>query len=236
LIREGVDMVKEPRSHLIDIKEAERKAFRLSTNQDGLFDIFIGIYIALLSLMPWLDETGLRTPWNVILVLGIGLLMLLVVGFIKKFVVAPRIGRVRYGIERKRRMKCLAVIIMIIFLLTVALFGITVSAIYFREPTFNRTVSWSLPLDPVHVAAGGFIFAIFGLIGYMNSFERLYFYGFLFGLGYVISTALQDITGNPFYWPWALAGVVVALIGVILFIRFLRDYPLPHETVHEIQA
>jgi MFS family permease len=220
-------------SATLDLKTAERKAFQLSTSQDGLYDIFLGLYIILQSAEPWLDENGLRTPWNVILVLALGLLILLGVLLVKKFMVAPRIGRVRYGPERKRRMKRLAIAMVIIFLLTLALFGMTVSAIYFREPIFSGPVEWSFPLDIVHTAAAIFIFAIFSLIGYMNDYVRLYFYGFLFGLGYIVSTTLQDINGTLFYWPWAVAGLIAVVTGLVLFVRFLRDYPLQLEPVLE---
>jgi hypothetical protein len=220
----------------MSVKEAERKAFQLSASKDGLFDIFIGILIILLSFNPWLDENGLRTPWNFILTEGLALLSGLAVVLAKKFVVAPRIGRVRYGTERKQRMRRLAIGMAIIFLITVALFAMTVSAIYYREPIFQGSIEWALPLDPVHTMAGVFIFALFSLIGYMNDYVRLYLYGFLYGLGYVVSTTLQDITGNPFYWPMALVGLVVALIGLVLFIRFLREYPLPQETVLEMNG
>jgi hypothetical protein len=133
-------------------------------------------------------------------------------------------------------MKRLAIVMAVLFLLTLILFGMTVSAIYFREPIFsgfNGVIDWIFPLDIVHTAAGIFIFAIFSLIGYMNEYARLYLYGFLFGLGYVVSTVLQDMTGNPLYWPYALAGLIAAVIGIILFIRFLRDYPQPQEPVLE---
>jgi len=229
-------MSQQTQTHSVNLKEAERKAFRLSTSQDGLYDIFIGAYIILMSATPWLDENGLRTPWNVILTMTLGMLILLGVTLIKKFIVAPRIGQVRYGAERKTRMRRLAMGMAVIFLLTLALFGMTLSAIYFREPIFNGSIEWSFPLDIVHTAAGIFIFAIFCMIGYMNDYVRLYFYGFLFGLGYVVSTALQDITGNPFYWPWALAGLVAVVIGIILFIRFLREYPPPQEPVFEVNG
>ena len=82
--------------------------------------------------------------------------------------------------------------------------------------------------------AGVFIFALFSLIGYMNDYARLYLYGFLYGLGYVVSTTLHDITGNLFYWPMALVGLVVALNGLVLFVRFLREYPLPPDPVLEV--
>jgi hypothetical protein len=218
-------------SQEIDLKAAERKAFRLSHSEDGLHDIFLGLFIVLLSTLPWLDATLLPSPWNVVLVETIGLLILLGVLATKKFVVAPRIGRVRYSPERKKRMKRLAIGMGIIFLLTVALFALTISAIYFREPIFQGSLQWGLPLDIVHTGAGIFIIAIFSLLAYMNDYPRLYLYGWLFGVGYVVSTYIQDQTGGLFYWPWAIAGLTAAIIGLMLFTRFLREYALPSETV-----
>ena len=219
----------------MNLKEAERKAFRLSTSQDGLYDTFFGLMIVLFSAMPWLDENGLRTPWNVILVESIGLLILLGVLVIKKYIVAPRIGHVRYGAERKKRMKRLAAGMGLIFVLTVALFGLTVRAIYFGEPLIDKPIQTNFPLDIVHTGAGIFIFAIFSLIGYMNDYPRLYVYGLLFGMGYIISTTLQDITGNPLYWPFTLAGLGAAVTGFVLFTCFLQSYPVPTEsTLNEV--
>ena len=229
-------MTTPDKAQSMSLEEAERKAYQLSTYQDGLYDVFIGAYIVLLSAMPWLDENGLRTPWNVILVMALGFLILLGVILIKKFIVAPRIGQVRYGVKRKKRMKRLAAGLGIAFLLTLALFGMTVRAIYFGEPIFDGSIGWSLPFDIVHTAAGIFIFVIFSVIGYMNDYPRLYLYGFLFGSGYIISITLQDITGNPFYWPYALAGLVAVVIGLVSFIRFLREYPLLKETILEVNS
>ncbi|MFN2234037.1 MAG: hypothetical protein ACK2U1_07385 [Anaerolineales bacterium] len=232
-------MSQQKQTHPLSVKEAERKAFRLSNSQDGLYDVFFGIYFALLSAMPWLDENGLRTPWNVVLVMALGFLILFGVILLKKYMVSPRIGQVRYGVDRKKRMKRLAIVMAVLFLLTLALFGMTVSAIYLHEPIFNGfdgSIEWVFPLDIVHTAAGIFIFAVFSIIGFMNDYPRLYLYGFLFGLGYVVSTVLQDMTGNPFYWPGVLAGLIAAVIGILTFFRFLRDYPLPQEPVLEVNS
>jgi hypothetical protein len=226
-------MSQQSQIQSLSIQEAERKAYRLSTNQDGLYDVFFGSYIVMQSALPWLDENGLRSPWNVILVLALGLLIFGGVILIKKFIVAPRIGLVRYGVERKKRLKRLAIVMAIIFILTLVLFGMTVSAIYHREPIFPGLMQLPYPLDLVHTAAGIFIFAIFSLIGYMNDYMRLYFYGFLYGLGYVASTILQDISGILFYWPWALAGLVAVIIGLASFVRFLRAYPLSKDAKME---
>ena len=130
-------MSHKNQTHPLSVKEAERKAFRLSNSQDGLYDIFVGTYFVLLSVMPWLDENGLQTPWNVVLVMTLGFLILFGIILLKKFLIAPRIGQVRYGADRKKRMKRLAIVMAVLFLLTLILFGMTVSAIYLREPIFN---------------------------------------------------------------------------------------------------
>ena len=219
----------------INLREAEKKAFRLSTSQDGLYDLFFGLLIVLLSAMPWLDENGLRTPWNVILVESIGLFVLLGVVVTKKYIVAPRIGHVRYGAERKKRMTRLAIWMGVTFVLTVILFGLTVRAIYFGEPFIDQPIQSSFPLDPVHTGAGIFIFILFSVIGYMNDYPRMYIYGLLFGLGYIVSTFLQDQFDTLFYWPQAVAGLVAVITGSVLFIRFLQKYPAaPDPVVNEI--
>jgi len=220
-------------SATLDLKAAERKAYQLSTSQDGLYDISIGSYIILLSAAPWLDENGLSTPWSVILPFALGLLIFACVMLIKKFVVAPRIGQVRFGTERKNRLKHLSIAIIVVFLLTLALFALTVSAIYFREPILTGAKDSAGLFDPVHTGAGIFIFVIFSVIGYVIDNVRLYVYGFLYGLGYVVSTVLQDLIGIQFYWPMAVAGLVAVVTGLVLFIRFLRDYPLLQEPVLE---
>jgi MFS family permease len=213
-------------SQILRLKEAERKAFRLSHSADGLYDAFLGLFIMLVSTLPWMDSTWLPSPWNVVLVEGIALICLLGVLAIKKFVVAPRIGQVRYGPYRKKRLKRLAAIMVIMVFITVILFGLTLSAIYLREPIWKNGPQWDLPLDPVHTAAGVFILGIFCLIGYMNDYPRLYLYGGLFGAGYIVSTTIDDLIGIPFYWPCTIVGVLVLMIGLILFSRFLKQYPI----------
>ena len=212
-------------STVMDLKTAERKAFQLSTSEDGLYDVFLGAYIMLLSATPWLDENGLSMPWNMILGVGLGFGVFIGVLLLKKYVVAPRIGQVKFGPARKQRLLKLAIGMAVIFVLTLVLFSLTVSAIYFQEPRITEPIETPYPFDVVHTLAGIFIFALFSGIGYFNDYPRLYFYGFLFGLGYVISTILQDITGNSFYWPWSIAGLTAVVVGLVQFVRFLRAYP-----------
>jgi hypothetical protein len=209
----------------LNVKAAEKEVFQLSNSRDGLYDIFLGTFIILMSTTPWLDENGLRTPWNIAVVEIIGLAILLGVLALKKWVVVPRIGQVKFGTARQKRIKRLGLGMAGIFIITLILFGLTIRAIYFGQPLIAGPLKSNFPLDIVHTGAGIFIFGIFSVIAHMRVYPRMYFYGFIFGLGYVISTTLQDITGNSFYWPWAAAGLIAAGIGLILFIRFLKEFP-----------
>ena len=218
----------------INLKDAERNAYRLSNSQDGLYDTYLGVYILLLSTLPWMDAKGLQMPWNVILVLGSGFLVLGGVFIIKKFIVVPRIGLVVHGQNRKKRLKKLSWIMCIIFLLTVGLFALTFVATR-RGSILNTSIQWDFELDIVHTLGGIFVFGIFCIIGYMKDYPRMYLYGGLFGFGYILSTYLEDLELLAYYWPWAAAGVIVGLIGILQFIRFMKEFPIPDEPALENQ-
>jgi hypothetical protein len=201
----------------------------LSTSQDGLYDIFLGTLIILLSTMPWLDEVGrLGTLWNVVLVEAVAFLILGGILLTKKLLVAPRIGQVRYGAPRKKRLRRLAMGMGVTFLVTVGLLGMTILANR-RGPISNSPIGWDFELDIVHTGAGVFMLGLFSVIGYVNDYPRMYLYGAIFGFGYVVSTYLQDQIGITFYWPWAAAGALAVLIGVLTFTRFLKEFPNPIE-------
>ena len=153
----------------------------------------------------------------------------------KKFFVAPRIGQVKFGVDRKKRLKRLAIGMAIIFLLTVGMFVLTLLGTR-RGSILDLPIQWPYKLDLVHTGAGIFILGIFSLLGYMKAYPRMYLYGTLFGFGYILSTYIQDETGTLFYWPWAISGLVVAVIGVTLFSRFLQKYPIQDNPTIEVNG
>jgi hypothetical protein len=153
----------------------------------------------------------------------------------KKFLVAPRIGLVKFGADRKKRLKRLAIGMAIIFLITVGLFVLTLLGTR-RGSILNTPIQCPYSLDLVHTGAGIFILGIFSLLGYMNDYPRMYLYGALFGFGYFLSTYIQDQTGTLFYWPWAISGLLVAIIGFTMFTRILQKYPLHHNPSIEVNG
>jgi hypothetical protein len=71
------------------------------------------------------------------------------------------------------------------------------------------------------------IIGFFHFLGVTYGIARLHLYGWLMGLGNLASTILEHEAGVIFHWPMLLAGVIIVVIGAVLFIRFLRDYPEP---------
>jgi len=136
-------------SEQLSPKGAERTAYRLSTSQDGLYDIFLGTLIILVSTLPWLDEVGrLGTLRNVIVVEALALLVLGSVLGGKKWIITPRIGQVRYGAPRKKRLKRLALGMGVIFYLPWATAGALVVLIgAFTFAGFLK--EYPIPVEPI---------------------------------------------------------------------------------------
>ena len=86
----------------ISLKEAERKVFR-ATLQDGLLDIFIGCIVLQFAIAPLLSSR-LGDFWSSIVFLPFWALVYGVIWLVRKSIVAPRLGSVKFGSARKTRL------------------------------------------------------------------------------------------------------------------------------------
>src|SRR5512146_274287 len=109
-------------TNMISLKELERKAFR-SAYQDGLLDIYMGGTIASFTVFAeTLQSTDGLTTWQrfLIFLVGCGISNLIFwVG--KKFITLPRIGQVKFGPARKRRIRTLVIVLSVIVGIQVAI-------------------------------------------------------------------------------------------------------------------
>ena len=199
----------------IDLKALERKAFK-SFHQDGLIDIYLGLLLLLASAMlgPFQVVFATTMPrfiaYFVIVMLAWGIYW----GG-KKFVTTPRIGRARFGPGRKRKIGWTRTALVVSVFLTVVF--VVVTAFSQESPSLADFVrSYWLP-----VLFGLKIVVVFGLMAYFLDFERLYVYGVLFALAIAGDIALH----RPI--AFAVAGLPMLVAGSIVFVRFLRAYPLP---------
>ena len=65
-------------SHMLNASDAERRVYRLANFQDGVWDIYLGLMLVVMSVYP-LTRSLLGPIWNVVLILALVLGLVLVV-------------------------------------------------------------------------------------------------------------------------------------------------------------
>ncbi len=204
------------------MKALEKKAFR-SFFKDGIYDVFLGMILLSLGLplilneFGWLDYETMIWPLVFAFVLNIGALLFFVFG--KKYITVPRLGLVRFGKGRKRKMRHVRVLLTLSVLVGVATFFLTLFKIL---PVGGKS----------GIPAAGLIFGIqalivFSLAAYFMDFTRLYLYAFLFAVSMPVTFWLKknDFFAYPSLYVFSLTAGPMLVIGVMLFVRFLRQFP-----------
>ncbi len=199
----------------IDLKKIEKKAWT-SYFQDGLIDIFIGCVVIMFALAPILSES-LGDFWSSFVFLPFWALVYLLVLLAKKYVVTPRIGVVKFGVVRKKKMIRFNLIIFIVLVVGFIL-GLF-SFIDFNVP------GW------IHLARFGLIVLITSIVAaYFLDYPRLFLYGILFVLSLIIGEWLWVNKGVPhhgFPITFGITSAIIIIIGLIVFVRLLQNNPLP---------
>jgi hypothetical protein len=198
----------------ISLKEAELKTFRV-IHEDGLWDVFIGCFVLMFAIAPFLSPY-LGDFWSSVIFLPFWGIVWLVIWMIRKFVVTPRRGLVKPGVVRRKRLIKFTVIMLIVNVISLVL-G-TIAAL-----TFNKT-------------SGAIMTGIFGLIllmcfstaAYFLDYTRLYFYGLMCFVAPIIGQYLYENYGASHHgYPitYGITSGLIVAIGLITFIRFLIHNP-----------
>jgi hypothetical protein len=205
-----------------NFKTLEKKAFR-SFFKDGIYDVFLGSILLSFGLPLILNEFGLldyvtiTMPMLIPLVLNIGALAFFIIG--KKYITTPRLGIVRFGETRKRKMKHVKLLLVISVLIGVITFFLSLLKVL---PIGGES---GVPLASVIFGIQALI--VFSLAAYFMDFARLYLYAFLFAVSMPVTFWLKkntDLT-YPSLLVFSLTAVPMLIVGWILFVRFLRQYP-----------
>ena len=204
-------------SQTINLKELERKAFR-STFQDGLWDMYLGFLLLTMGMGPVLPALNTSIMWALVILLMLSVLAWLAFWAGKKFITTPRMGLVKFGPQRKAKLKKTRAVLFLSVLLGVI--TLVLRAMW--------NIEWAAIPIPAYVWAVQAI-VVFGLGAYFLDVSRFYAYGMLYAIPLPVGLVLLQNTGLPglMFLPFGVSGGVMVIIGVVLFIRFLRDYPLP---------
>jgi hypothetical protein len=198
------------------LREIEKKTY-MSYHQDGLLDIFVGVYILLFGIGILLMTMTNFSTWFVIPAIFPAIMVPIWISA-KKRITMPRIGYVKFGVKGANKM-------MAIFLgLTVA--GLGVFTVFGLGASMGE--SWALTLRDFLISnymiiIGIAAVTISSLFAYTMGLKRLYGYGLLtlvlFFTGYFIVI--------PFEYFLVTIGLVIIISGFVLLMRFIRKYPLP---------
>jgi hypothetical protein len=212
-----------------DLKAIEKKAFR-STFQDGLWDMYFGLLVVGMALFLYHPPSGYSIMNDILMLLMFAVAYgLFWAG--KKYITLPRMGQVRFGSLRKRKNRTLAIIMGIFVLLTAGLVAMT--AFGWARPILGERLTSFInergSTLPLVAAIGAFIVGMSMLAtAHFSDFPRGYYIAMMMALAVFLMIYLNQ----PVY-PIIIGGLII-LPGLILFLRFLKTYPLQkEETSHE---
>ena len=207
----------------IDLKAIEKNILK-SAHQHGFFDMIIGFVVTGMAFGPFFRES-LPAPykyflWPLILVIIAELLLLIII----KYVIQPRTGIVKPGPSLKSMRKKLFIVIFTQFVIQLTFVillvigngpGIQVTGIMFM------------------LIIGLFIIPIFCILAYLMKYPRLYLIVMLIWLAIFINELLYDPIDYRIRWllSYGMMGGLIFFIGLIIFIKFLKKYPLKKEEV-----
>ena len=210
-------------SQNLDLKAIERKAFR-SVHQDGLWDIYLGGLLLVLSLFFAIPESGEgELTFMALALLGVAV----VFAFFqlgKKYITVPRMGQVKFGAERQKRKVTLAWIMGGFVLVTL---GVLLFSLY----VWNADAPFDVNLAPLlgRAVVSTISALIAGLstivISYFKEFTRGYYIALLMALGFFFTLWLDTTV------PMIAAGALILVPGLVIFVTFLRQHPLPPREV-----
>jgi hypothetical protein len=206
----------------VSLKSAERKAFQTSF-ADGLWDVFLGCFALEFAIAPFLSPY-LGDFWSSFVFLPFWGLAYLAIWLTRKHVVAPRIGTVRFGPLRKRKLRRFS-LVMVGVNIVAFLLGL-VAALNFN----NLATGGSAGLFSVFpVLLGLILLGGFSTAAYLLDYPRLYIYGLLLLIACPVGEWLYAYHNASHHgWPitFGFTSAVMIFTGLFLFVRLLKNNPV----------
>lgn len=200
----------------MSLKEVEKKTY-MSYHQDGVLDIFLGVYVLMFSLgilLMTLTDSGM---WFLIPAIFISIMVPVWIPA-KKRITMPRIGYVKFGSRGANKLMAIFLGLMVAGLGAFMMFSLGA----FLGQGWALTLR-NLIIPNSMIIIGVSAAAISCLFAYTMGLKRLYAYGLL-ALALLFAGHFTII---PFAYSLLIIGLVMIINGSILLVQFIRKYPLP---------
>ena len=206
-------------SQTINLKELELKAWR-SVFQDGLWDIYLGLLLLAMAVSALLSDVGFSESLGMTILIGLEVLAMLVLWVGKKLITVPRMGRVKFGPKRKAKLNWVRVVLFISVLVGAGVFLAGLAMRSNRPEWLNAAfffpAAWVVNM-----------IIVFSLGGYFLDFNRLYLIGLMYALPVPLDILFRKFADIDLsFIAFGVPAMVILIIGLVVFTRFLRDYPL----------
>jgi hypothetical protein len=200
----------------ISLKQVEQKAFKTAIN-DGLWDIFIGCFVLMFAIAPLLSAS-LGDFWSSFIFLPFWAVIFIFISLVRKHVVTPRIGIVKFGQFRKRKLTKLTFVMLIVNIVAFII------GIFFA-------LDFNVKSGALSTYFSGFIIlVIFSIAAYFLNLTRLFIYGLLFLLSLFVGEWLfanYKISHHGFPITFGITAGIIIITGLAIFFRLLRENPIP---------
>ena len=196
------------------LKEAEQRVFRTAYD-DGLWDLMIAGVLSMLAIAPYLS-VYMGDFWSSAVFMPFWMALYLAIGWARRHVVVPRVGTVRVGMDRSKKLKVLTITMLVINVLALVL-GFATALNFGR---FSGYV--------VSMTLGILLLTGFSIAGYFLGFYRLYLYGVLLVGSPLIGEWLWQrglVTHHGFPLVFGTTALVMTIWGVSIFVRLWIRFP-----------
>jgi hypothetical protein len=206
------------------LDQADRDVFR-SAFEDGLVDIFMPSWVLMFVVGPYLS-VYLGDFWSSAIFLPFWAIVIMVLFWIRKNLIRPRAGLVKYGVVRRKKLSAFTWIMLslnVLFLL-LSIFAF-----------LNLGASGWIPA----ISFALMLLVFSSLAGYFLEVTRFYVYGLMMASGLFIGELLYQNFGFSHHgYPvvFGFSAGVIFLTGVYKLITFIQHNPLPSEEQVEWEA
>ena len=203
----------------LNLQGIERKSWRM-LQQDGLMDCLFGVIFLAAALVAVLDQMPVPDWARITTLMVIQFSGVAVMTLLRRQLVAPRLGRVKYARRRVRQIGRLRVLLAVCVLATAVLVALTALSNRLGFTLLGNVGGlgvWLLITAVVFVPVAGLALVL--------DYPRLLVYAALLsGVEFLhIVVELHDTV--PYGGAYGLASVIAFSIGIPIFVRFLRTTP-----------
>lgn len=210
------------------LQSIEKRAY-ISFHSDGLWEMAFGMMILAGVFRGMIPDLGAPVIVAQLVSIAVALSGALIVAWGKKRITIPRIGYVRFGKERKRKLRGLYAVIILGVAASIVIWVLAV-----RGPQ-DDAMGGSAPTYLMPGVITMLLLTVFAAMAYFLDYPRFYAYAVLIASREPVLVYLTDQTELKavYLLTDGIPALVLLIIGSITLRNFMKRYPLRDQEVED---